>query len=46
MEQPRKWGYSAAFDDTTISGATLAFLMSGGYNFRILGGSADAHFLR
>src|ERR1700731_4350711 len=41
----RKRGYSAAFDDMTAGGATLAFLMSGGYNFRINGGSADAHFL-
>src|ERR1700732_2423927 len=42
----RKWGYSAAFDDTTAAGAALAFLMSGGYNFSTLGGSADAHFPR
>jgi hypothetical protein len=46
MEQSRKWGYSAAYDDATANGATLAFLMSAGYNFRMLGGSADAHFLR
>src|SRR6202035_3434676 len=42
----RKRGYSAALDDRAAGGATLAFLMSGGYNFSTLGGSADAHFLR
>src|SRR5712671_6316885 len=39
-------GYPTAFGDATASGAALAFLISGRYSFRALGGSADVHLLK
>src|SRR5258706_1926616 len=45
MEQSRKPGYPVTLGDATANGAALAFLISRRYNFGILGGSADVHFL-
>jgi hypothetical protein len=45
MEQSPTPGYPVTFGDATASGAALAFLISGAYNFRTLGGGADVYFL-
>src|SRR5260221_6763590 len=39
-------GYPVTLGDATASAAAMAFVISGGYSFRTLGGSADVDFRR